>query len=285
MSVGVTQTKSRETRPDQLGIQIARPKFPQYAILSNRKESFGTWPKYIPVQPDKLAEAGFIYGGVGDSVKCYYCGGGLRYWEPGDEPWTEHAKWYPSCPHLALNKGPKFAQEIQAGEREDISEDCLRNTANNKEKEHYPMESLAVAALRDFGIEETLIQYAVDYIVEKNNSKDFSKIKAQDLMEIVCDIEDGKLSRQDSVIKNKETTKNARTLKSEKETPENLEFIQKETERLKDGRTCKICLDSLACVIFLPCGHMASCPQCAPALFNCPLCRKDIKGTVKAFFA
>ncbi|KAK3578081.1 hypothetical protein CHS0354_006734 [Potamilus streckersoni] len=286
MSVGGTQTKSREAQPDQLGINVLKPKFPQYAVLSNRKESFKTWPKYITLQPEELAEAGFIYGGVGDSVKCYYCGGGLRYWEPGDEPWTEHAKWYPSCPHIALNKGPKFVEEVQAKEKGQVSADSSRIN-ECKPKEPNPMDSLAVAALLDFDVEKTLIEDAVDFMAKKINSRDFSNIKAKDLMEIVFDIEEGKIPMRNSVLKNTEPAEVVHTLKIGKETPvaENIEFIQKETERLKEDRACKICLDSLTCVIFLPCGHMVSCPQCAPALYTCPLCRKDIKGTVKAFFA
>lgn len=33
--------------------------------------------------------------GHGDNVKCFHCDGGLRNWEPGDDPWQEHAKWFP----------------------------------------------------------------------------------------------------------------------------------------------------------------------------------------------
>lgn len=59
----------------------------------------------------------------------------------------------------------------------------------------------------------------------------------------------------------------------------------KENEQLKESQTCKICLDQVADIIFLPCGHMVSCGQCAPALNRCPICRKEIAGFVKAFFA
>lgn len=37
----------------------------------------------------------YILVGHGDNVKCFYCDGGLRNWEPGDDPWQEHAKWFP----------------------------------------------------------------------------------------------------------------------------------------------------------------------------------------------
>lgn len=33
--------------------------------------------------------------GQGDVVRCFYCDGGVRSWSFGDDPWREHAKWYP----------------------------------------------------------------------------------------------------------------------------------------------------------------------------------------------
>jgi len=36
-----------------------------------------------------------VFLGHGDNVKCFFCDGGLRNWEPGDDPWEEHAKWFP----------------------------------------------------------------------------------------------------------------------------------------------------------------------------------------------
>lgn len=45
--------------------------------------------------------------------------------------------------------------------------------------------------------------------------------------------------------------------------------------------TCKVCLEELVCITFVPCGHLVSCAVCAPALHECPICRKAIRGTVK----
>ncbi|VDI69036.1 Hypothetical predicted protein [Mytilus galloprovincialis] len=33
--------------------------------------------------------------GEEDTVRCHYCDGGLRNWEPKDVPWEEHARWFP----------------------------------------------------------------------------------------------------------------------------------------------------------------------------------------------
>ena len=64
-----------------------------------------------------------------------------------------------------------------------------------------------------------------------------------------------------------------------------METLLVENERLKEQYMCKICLDNRADVIFLPCGHMVSCPQCAPALLKCPMCRQTINGQLKALFS
>ena len=47
--------------------------------------------------------------------------------------------------------------------------------------------------------------------------------------------------------------------------------------------TCKICFSAVVGIIFLPCGHLVCCVSCAPAMVDCPICRKIINGTVQAF--
>ena len=101
--------------PMSLGICTMKPKFPQYAIPARRLESFSTWPSNIPVEVEQLVSAGLVYTGVGDSVRCYHCGQGLRYWEEGDDPMFEHAKWYPTCPHVIICKGKAYVSKAENG--------------------------------------------------------------------------------------------------------------------------------------------------------------------------
>ena len=49
-------------------------------------------PCHCPVD----CRAGFYFLGERDRVKCWYCNGGLQNWEPLDELWSEHAKWFPT---------------------------------------------------------------------------------------------------------------------------------------------------------------------------------------------
>ena len=50
--------------------------------------------------------------GERDRAKCWYCNGGLQNWEPTDQPWIEHAKWFPLCEYLLQQKGVEFVQQV-----------------------------------------------------------------------------------------------------------------------------------------------------------------------------
>ena len=55
------------------------------------------WPSNrVRATAQQIAKAGFYFLGERDRVKCWYCNGGLQNWEPLDEPWREHAKWFPT---------------------------------------------------------------------------------------------------------------------------------------------------------------------------------------------
>eukprot|EP00092_Neocalanus_flemingeri_P026435 GFUD01028656.1.p1 GENE.GFUD01028656.1~~GFUD01028656.1.p1 ORF type:complete len:116 (-),score=34.37 GFUD01028656.1:226-573(-) len=62
-----------------------------------------------------------------------------------------------------------------------------------------------------------------------------------------------------------------------------LEGLQKEVENLKEARNCKICMEREASIVFLPCGHLCCCTNCAPALQICAVCRSPIQGLVRTF--
>ncbi|KAK7070951.1 hypothetical protein SK128_024227 [Halocaridina rubra] len=61
--------------------------------------------------------------------------------------------------------------------------------------------------------------------------------------------------------------------------------IAEELERIRESRMCKICMDAEMSVVFLPCTHMAACSSCAVTMATCPICRMDIKYTIKPIFS
>ena len=54
-----------------------------------------------------------LFTGKGDRVVCFHCGGGLKDWGKGDDPWVEHANWFERCPFLQLVKGREFIAYVR----------------------------------------------------------------------------------------------------------------------------------------------------------------------------
>ncbi|TKC40003.1 hypothetical protein EI555_001659, partial [Monodon monoceros] len=135
-----------------------------------RFKTFCNWPSSVPVHPEQLASAGFYYMGKklnliiknkystcvisyilvvklyvfisfgpklilghSDDVKCFCCDGGLRCWESGDDPWVEHAKWFPRCEYLIRIKGQEFISRVQASYPHLLEQ--LLSTSDNPEDE------------------------------------------------------------------------------------------------------------------------------------------------------
>ncbi|XP_033739525.1 baculoviral IAP repeat-containing protein 2-like [Pecten maximus] len=88
--------------------EIYTPKHPAYTQVYKRRRTFRheNWPRNIVIQSnDQPAAAGFFYAGVGNTVRCHYCDRSLRDWEPADDPWVEHARWFPFCNFVLKMKG------------------------------------------------------------------------------------------------------------------------------------------------------------------------------------
>lgn len=67
--------------------------------------------------------------------------------------------------------------------------------------------------------------------------------------------------------------------------PEKPVSLEEENRLLKEARLCKICMDGEVGIVFLPCGHLTTCVNCAPNLEDCPVCRCAIKATVRTFLS
>lgn len=96
---------------EELGVSFAKPKHPEFSLVAKRYGSFSEWRYHQ--SPDSLARAGFYYTGPDDRVKCFFCGNILGQWEKDDDPWKEHAQWFPDCPFLVQCMGKGFVSEIQ----------------------------------------------------------------------------------------------------------------------------------------------------------------------------
>uniref|UniRef100_A0A2C9K5T4 RING-type domain-containing protein n=1 Tax=Biomphalaria glabrata TaxID=6526 RepID=A0A2C9K5T4_BIOGL len=261
----------------ELGIVTDRPKRPEYALKSKRLETFSSWPRDHHLTAHELSEAGFYYAGYGDCTRCYFCGGGLRNWEDEDDIWVEHTRWFPKCAFLKQKMGNSFVDLVQDLNKEfekitmAMITDKLPSIVSPGSNRDTLKRDPAVTAVTALGypqndvlevalsLKEATIPLSADVILDKLSS---------DIKQPINSIDES--LRTDST---------ASTLL------EKLLHLKEKNNELRQQIVCKICLDQEVTVIFLPCGHLVSCTECATAMKDCPVCRMNIKGTVRAFIS
>lgn len=136
----------KEIHLEKLGIQKNKgPAYPEKFSFDSRLKTFSVWPKSIKQTPHNLAEAGFFYVGVGDQTLCFHCGGGLKDWEENDDPWEEHALWFPKCTYLFLKKGPDYIEQVKQ-KKDPKAPIAETNPCSSKTKENSESEQLSVTS-------------------------------------------------------------------------------------------------------------------------------------------
>ncbi|KAH7938373.1 hypothetical protein HPB49_022955 [Dermacentor silvarum] len=281
-----------------LGVSVhVGPKHPSQASPDARLRTFEKWPATCPKQPLELVSAGFFYIGLQDYTKCFHCDGGLCNWDATDDPWEEHARWFPRCQFVLLSKGEAYvaasastsAQGQSGGADEGMATE-LAALMRSEDVQFYlsqgvPAETLRAALLkhmrsqgRGFASRDELLQVLGELLALPRASADqTAQPSAANDLTITKLATNPQLESVVSRAKN--SSPEGRTEGSE---PSELAL---ENLRLKDQRLCKVCLDAEVGVVFLPCGHLVACPACASALSDCPVCRASIRGTVRTFFS
>ena len=62
----------------------------QFYSYTSRLETFTAWSTLHPLKPEKLAQAGFCYTGLGDICICPWCERLVTDWKLFDEPFSKH---------------------------------------------------------------------------------------------------------------------------------------------------------------------------------------------------
>ena len=57
--------------------------------------------------------------------------------------------------------------------------------------------------------------------------------------------------------------------------------LMEENDLLRMEISCKVCWNSDAEVVFLPCNHLVTCVDCAVSVQGCPMCRSVVDGFLK----
>jgi len=114
---------------------------PEMTSYRDRFVTFSTWPQEIKSQtPRDMAKAGLFYTGEDDKTICFYCGGNIYRWEPQDDPWTEHARFYLTCRYLITSKGRGFVSSVKPttvmnkDDLIDTTENLIREIMHNSTK-------------------------------------------------------------------------------------------------------------------------------------------------------
>ncbi|XP_060065235.1 baculoviral IAP repeat-containing protein 2-like [Ylistrum balloti] len=286
-----TETRQGTDSHTSQTLRAVRPRYPQFAILSVRLASYKNWSTHLRQKPEALAKAGLFYEGTSDYVRCFHCAGGLREWEPEDDPFIEHARWFPFCDFMRLIKGDEFIIGVQSGAiKADHQEATLSESLLRSEKPGTHIQNVfddpAVLSVMEMGYNKETISKAVQLFTARNGKT----LSAEALLPIVWEIvgddgidseeeDDNKLNVKvpdelhNTVHRNGEDISTCET---------DIEMLKEENKALRERKICKVCLDEEANIVFLPCGHLVTCPMCASALRKCPICRCFIRGTVKA---
>ncbi|CAG5992431.1 unnamed protein product [Menidia menidia] len=213
-----------------------------------------------PIDHESLARAGFYSIGSGDKVSCFSCGGGLKGWQPEEDPWEEHAKHYPGCRFLLAEKGPAFVNSIQLqGRPQNAAAPSHQNGFSSHENEVLRLD-VAQKAL-EMGIESSVVEKTILKKISSTGSG-YSTVEA-----LVEDCLNG--TAEDN---------SEQTQEQDEDPLEKLRKLQREKQ-------CKICMDRDICIVFIPCGHLVSCKQCSEALLKCPICCGAITQKIKTYIA
>lgn len=303
-----TQSGSSRTQVnykyDPLGINFDRPKYQAYAVLAVRISSFRGWPSHLTQNAKEMATAGYFYAGYSDYCRCFFCGGGLRNWDVGDDPWVEHARWFPRCQFLRMNKGIAFIDLVQ--QRLTEKNDQEQNTNLQLTEGATAPASEVVSKKEDIWSHpsiQSVIQmgYSRDTVSDALSRLKYKTIKngetcpsAVKILETIFAMEQGATGtdEKDDTVKpetksedKQECNKSLEAVSNGIETLDitDAQSLIAENRQLKQDLLCKICMDDDASVAFLPCGHLICCGDCAPAMRKCPVCNDLIRGTVKTW--
>ncbi|XP_068186703.1 baculoviral IAP repeat-containing protein 2 isoform X2 [Antennarius striatus] len=306
--------------------------------------TFVNWPTRIPVRPDQLAKAGFYYVGRNDDVKCFCCDGGLRCWESGDDPWVEHAKWFPRCEYLLQEKGQEFVHQIQARFPRLFEQLLTNGDSSSREFVDPPVQSKILTSGENYRTVQELVSDLLsaedqkreeerEMLAEAMASDGFTFVKRHQaaLIQRLKSVEPVfEHLREQSVLTTEEFSGLKAQTSAKEQTARLIELIltkgnaaaevfrnwiqkndvhllrdlmaqsneaaspsqdlsdlpmEEQLRRLQEERTCKVCMDKEVNIVFIPCGHLVVCKECAPSLRKCPICRGLVKGTVRTFLS
>ncbi|XP_053391903.1 baculoviral IAP repeat-containing protein 7-like [Mercenaria mercenaria] len=245
---------------------------PEYQTLEARLATFTNWPAQMMQRPEQLADAGLYYTGFEDQVRCFACDGGLRRWDPDDDPWTEHCHWFPACPFAKEKKGDEYIALVQAAvafENENESAQSRGPDLSGAMELMTLRDPEFTAALnehKDACLEMGYQLTDFNEAVQELRNRGTFKPTIEEIIDVIEVIKARKL--QDSTIQARQN-----------ETP------VEENQRLKSYIICMSCGLNNVNALFLPCTHHRMCLECAQHVTHCPVCEKYIRQKIRTYLS
>jgi hypothetical protein len=285
-----------------------------YNYEINRLESFNNWTKRY-IDKNILALLGFYYYGPDDMVKCHFCNVEICMWEDGDDVLNDHIKWSPTCNFIRrniTNNRPIDAARLDVilppaptpdvCGFETVSEGTINSINHHRGVVFRPEFAIAVQRLQTFedwpkSMHQTpseLSDAGFFYLQRGDKVKCFScGIGIKDWVQTDIPWEQHAMWSPDceylKLLKGEDFIsdiigKGKKLPTMDKEAAE-IEKQEDEVEKPESSGVCKICCINEFDTIFLPCGHIIACAQCASSVTKCPVCRQQFKEIKKIYFS
>ncbi|KAL3863441.1 hypothetical protein ACJMK2_005197 [Sinanodonta woodiana] len=279
------------------------PKHSNYQMLEERIQSFNGWPVHLDQTPQLMAEAGFFYVGIQDYVRCFQCGGGLKNFERGDNPWVEHTRWYPQCAYVLAKMGQRFVDAVAKKQTELLaaqqSGQNVIDTSPSKSASVNQSDSSGSRAAQD-SVNPYIVSPGKQASSNQNTNQIINATKGHSTQSRpVYRNVDARLSGPVSLAypasgnthghsngKSKEHYSQREALnvpEASSMPPFDPQSLIEEYSRLRNTSRCKVCQQRDAVIAFLPCGHLATCETCAPTQTACCVCQKKILASIKTY--
>jgi len=252
------------------------------------------WPRHrLTATPTDMANAGLYYLGTHDKVKCFYCNGGLQNWDTHDDPWFEHAKWFPQCEFLLQQRGPEYVERVKnrfpnlirptVNNSNSISVTNNRTTSNSPNiadpaENHRQTCKKVDMAIRTSPIIPEAIQmgFSIETIRQAFYAQFASHNEPFPTLSALVE----------ALLEQPEESNHTHTQDPSTSHPaEKAQTPLQELRMLKRQRQCKKCCTETATIVCIPCGHLAICKDCSPTTTRCPVCMNKISNKISTFIA
>ncbi|XP_060831107.1 E3 ubiquitin-protein ligase XIAP-like [Bombus pascuorum] len=277
-----------------------------------RLSTFRNWPVHLAIPPTILAAAGFFYTGISNKVKCFVCQVEINYSPQHLIPMRVHKAYSPECKFIRMEDCGNVPIEesnrsiprsvSKEANLEYLSYESRLGTFATWPNTCIKIEELADAGFYSNGKNDTAVCHhcgiAIDnwspgedpwkrhaisspgccYIRKARGYEYIKNVTSQDFYETPTE------ARIETTVGNHERSHD------ENETDDNtvaekIAALEQENHELEDARSCKVCTVREATVVFLPCGHLATCQYCSPTFTKCIVCREELKAAVRIAFS